>query len=252
MIRTITRNERRIRYVANKRFMNRNNIMQCSRVRYQWWYVRIIPGRALHKKGLQRQIGVGTLVSSQDEERSRSRGSTAYQLRVNRWSSAGFVPPSVYIGFRLFVLPQRRPGQCVRFAGGQEGGLFASRIDPTASHPTQPRTPSPPRRAPPRPDRPVVCPGFGFDRSDYTFILLKTYRIQNLDIPRAGRDAAAHGGTAGRGGDMQDDTPTGPYAHKTTDTLTRHTIEQKLSWACLWKHEQRKPYVNRLRNKTSG
>ena len=31
---------------------------------------------------------------------------------------------SVYIGFRLFVLPKRRPGQCLRFAGEQEGGLF--------------------------------------------------------------------------------------------------------------------------------
>ena len=27
-----------------------------------------------------------------------------------------------------------------------------------------PAPPSPPRHAPPRPDRPVVCPGFGFDR----------------------------------------------------------------------------------------
>ena len=28
-----------------------------------------------------------------------------------------------------------------------------------------PRPAPPPRRAPPRPDRPVVCPGFGFDKS---------------------------------------------------------------------------------------
>ena len=27
---------------------------------------------------------------------------------INRWSTADFVPPSVYIGFRLFVLLERR------------------------------------------------------------------------------------------------------------------------------------------------
>ena len=62
------------------------------------------------------------------------------------------------------MLPKRHPGHCVRFAGGQEGGLSPGRIDPTASRPTQPRPPSPPRRAPPRPVWPVVHPGFGFDR----------------------------------------------------------------------------------------
>ena len=65
----------------------------------------------------------------------------------------------------LFVLPKKRPGQCLRFAGGQEGGLSPGRIDPPASRPTQPRFPSPLRRAPSRPVRPVVCPGLGFDRS---------------------------------------------------------------------------------------
>ena len=78
------------------------------------------------------------------------------------------------------MLPKRRPGQCLRFAGGQEGGLFPGRIDPTASRPTQPRPPSPPRRAPPRPDRPVVCPGFGFDRlmeyrGIHTFLSMLVY-----------------------------------------------------------------------------
>ena len=62
------------------------------------------------------------------------------------------------------MLSKSRPGQCLRFAGGQEGGLSSGRIDSTASRPTQPRSPSPPHRALSRPDRPVVCPGFGFDR----------------------------------------------------------------------------------------
>ena len=39
----------------------------------------------------------------------------------------------------MFVLPKMRPGQCPRFAGGQEGGLRPGWIDPMASRPTQPR-----------------------------------------------------------------------------------------------------------------
>ena len=30
---------------------------------------------------------------------------------MGRWSTAGFVRPSVYIGFPLFVLPGTRPGE---------------------------------------------------------------------------------------------------------------------------------------------
>ena len=113
------------------------------------------PGHALLPRTARGMSGFWT--------RQVNRRSTAGQPRVNRGSSADCVPPSVQIRFRLFVLPKKRPGQCLRFAGGQEGGLSPGRIDPTASRPTQPRPPSPPRRAPPRPDRPVVCPGFGFD-----------------------------------------------------------------------------------------
>ena len=47
---------------------------------------------------------------------------------------------------------------------GQERGLFSCRIDPTASRPIQPRAAPLPRRAPPRPDPPVVCPAFGLGR----------------------------------------------------------------------------------------
>ena len=58
-----------------------------------------LPGHALHEKGLQRQIGVGTLVSSQERRALVvpliNRLSTAGQPRVNRWSTADFVPPSV-------------------------------------------------------------------------------------------------------------------------------------------------------------
>ena len=63
------------------------------------------PAHALHEKGLQRQIGVGTLVSSQERRTLFRPGD---KPRMNRWSTADFVPPSVYIGFRLFVLLGRR------------------------------------------------------------------------------------------------------------------------------------------------
>ena len=40
-----------------------------------------IPEHALHEKGLQRQIGVGTLVSSQERR-------ALFVLLINRWSNA--------------------------------------------------------------------------------------------------------------------------------------------------------------------
>ena len=80
---------------------------------------------------------------------------------INRWfySSVGFK-----YKIKLFVLPKRRSRECSRFAGGQERGLSSCRIDLTASRPIQPRAAPLLRRAPPRPDRFVVCPGFRFDR----------------------------------------------------------------------------------------
>ena len=60
------------------------------------------------------------------------------------------------MGFRLSVLPKSRPGQCLRFAGGQEGGLSPGRVVPTAFRPTKPRPFSPPPcAAPTRPARSV-------------------------------------------------------------------------------------------------
>ena len=40
------------------------------------------------------------------------------------------------------------------------------------------------------------------------------------------REGAAHGGTAGQGGDGQGGTPTGRSAQETTDPLTAQTIEE--------------------------
>ena len=130
----------------------------CSR-KMRLLYV-FFPGHALYDKDLQRQISVGTLVSSQERRalavQLMNRLSFAGQSLVNCGSAADFVPLSVYMGLRLFVLPKRRPGQYFRFAGGQEGGLSPCRIVPTAFRPSsiQPRPPSPPRRARPRHDWP--------------------------------------------------------------------------------------------------
>ena len=74
---------------------------------------------------------------------------------------------SVYIGFRLSVLPPRRSGQLPSmpwrpWKAKRTVVPWANRPDgvpscPASLHPGA-------HRAPPRPDPPVVCPGFGFDR----------------------------------------------------------------------------------------
>ena len=60
---------------------------------------------------------------------------------------------------------ESRPKQCLRFAREQERGVAScpDRPDGVSSYPAPP--PLPHRRAPPRPDRPVVCPGLRFDKS---------------------------------------------------------------------------------------
>ena len=84
--------------------------------------------------------------------------------RINRASTTRCVPPSVYIGFRLFVLPKEVQDSYLRCSGGQEGRLYSGRIYPSASHPAPARPAPPPCSAPPRPDPPVECPCFGFDK----------------------------------------------------------------------------------------
>ena len=73
---------------------------------------------------------------------------------MNRLSTAGFVPPSVYIGFRLFVLLQRRSGD-LSMSWGRT--VLSASLPGSAS----------PRHRAPRPDALVVCPVFGFDKCVY-------------------------------------------------------------------------------------
>ena len=117
---------------------------------------KINPGHALHEKGSKRQMGVGTLVSSQD------RKAPGVPL-INRGSTARCVPRSVYIGFPLFVLPKGRPGHLSSTPWGARGSVvsWANR------HVGVPSCPSPLRPGAPRcaaPPRPAVCPGFGLVR----------------------------------------------------------------------------------------
>ena len=67
----------------------------------------------------------------------------------------------------VFVLPKRRPGQCFLFRWRARERVVSGPDRPNVvpSYPAPPRPSPPPRRAPPRPDRPVVYPGFGFDKS---------------------------------------------------------------------------------------
>ena len=68
-----------------------------------------VPGYALHGKNLQKQTGVGPMVSSQERR-------ALFVPRFNRLQTACqpviLFPHSVYIGFRLFVLLERRQAMC--------------------------------------------------------------------------------------------------------------------------------------------
>ena len=117
----------------------------------------IFPDMPCMSRVYKDKANVGALVSSQE------RGALAVP-RINPGSTAGFVPLSVYIGFRLFVLLKRYSEQLSSVPRGLEVQLFLGRTDPSASRLARPRPAPLPRRAPPRPDPPVVCPGFGLDR----------------------------------------------------------------------------------------
>ena len=103
----------------------------------------------MHEKGLQGQIGDGTL--------DRSQGRRAAVVpRTNRLSTGR--QPDVLFPLRFKsdflcscfrVLPKSRSGQLSTTPRGQEGRLSSGRTDPLASRPT--RTAPPLRRASPRP-----------------------------------------------------------------------------------------------------
>ena len=106
-----------------------------------------IPGHALHEKGLQRQEGAGPLVGSQERR-------AAVVPLINRGSNAGFVPPPVYMAFRLFVLLKKRSGQVCSMPWRVRGSVvsWANRFVgvpfcPVPPHPAVPPCAAPTRRA---------------------------------------------------------------------------------------------------------
>ena len=114
-----------------------------------------IPGHALHENGLQRLKSVGRLVSSQEER-------ALLVPLINRSSTDYFVP-----AFGLHrISPVRASGDTFRrrefdaLEGTRDPCLLGEQF---CWHPVLPDPAPPPRRAP-RPDPPVVCPGFGLDR----------------------------------------------------------------------------------------
>ena len=99
-----------------------------------------VPGHALREKGLQRQIGDGPLVSSQEQ---RAPFFPRLNRFINRSSMADFVIPSVYIGFRYSSF-WGNDETCLRCFGKYWGRLFPGRTVLLAYSPARPRPATPP------------------------------------------------------------------------------------------------------------
>ena len=167
----------------------------------------LIPGHALHEKGLQRQKGVGPLVSSQEQR-------ALLVPRFNRGSTAGFVPPSVYIGFRLFVLLGRR-GDVSSMLWRVRGRLvsWANSSVGIQSCPTPPRHPAV-RSVPTRQWYVRVLDSTGFEFSNNQLIILfvdSKSRTYHGRVWAGRRTAGRRGGAWAR----QDGTPTDLFAQET-------------------------------------
>ena len=124
--------------------------------------IQPVPGHALHEKGLQKQRGVGSLVSSQERR-------AGFVPRINR-TSTGRQPDVLFlIGLHGFLLA-RASEETFRTAvfDALEGTRDVCLLDePIRRRPVLPGPALSRRPAmPPHPDPPVVCPGFGFDRSN--------------------------------------------------------------------------------------
>ena len=90
----------------------------------------------MHEKGSQGQNSDGTLFNSQERR-------AAVVPVINGGSTVRCVPPSVYIGFPLFVLPGGRSKQLFRCSGGKRDGCVLG--GPTRRRPVLPGR-APPRR----------------------------------------------------------------------------------------------------------
>ena len=84
---------------------------------------------------------------------------------------------SVYIRFRLFVLPAKcyRRLSSVLWKAKWSDVSWAHQATAVPPRTTPPSHAPPPGRAPPRPAPPVLCPGFGFDIYLYIYIYMLFY-----------------------------------------------------------------------------
>ena len=197
---------------------------------------------------------------------------------MNRLSTAGCVPPAVYIGCPLFVLAKSRSGQLSTTPRGAKEtvGFRATRPVGTLFCPAPPRPgrAPPPRRAQRRPGPPVVCSGFGFDnlncislvrspektlrpavrrpvptRPWYVRVVVSTNRKHEQIKLVESKTRTYHGlvgsgrRTAGRrSGARQDGTPTERFALETTVPRSPRSIEKNVLNE---KNEQAKSHLNR-------
>ena len=121
-------------------------------------------------------------------------------------------------------------------------GWRARWIDPTTSSATKPRPALSPRRALPRPDRPVVCPSFGFD-------WLNTCEVHNSDSSLAdpGRNSPKRSAGA-----EPNRTSLARFGQATSVSLaadgTEYNGPERLSGSI----KKSKSYLRRRRNKTTG
>ena len=126
-------------------------------VLYKVALVFFIIGHALHEKGLQWQIGVGTLVSSQERRALAAplikNLLTAGQMRINRWFRSG-------IGLHRISLVRASEDTFNTIRWRARSRVLSKPNRPDDDCPTQPRLPSPPGLASPRSDGLAVCPDF--------------------------------------------------------------------------------------------
>ena len=120
----------------------------------------VVPGHALHAKVLQKHKGVGPLFSCHAQR-------ACFVPQLNRLSTTG----QQFISFLHLFCANKV--SFVRASGKTLKRLFFDPLESTRDlfflgekfcwHPILPNPARPPRRAP-RPDLPVVCPGFNFGR----------------------------------------------------------------------------------------
>ena len=119
-------------------------------------------------KSLQRQIGVVTLVSSQEQR-------ALLVPVISRSSTGRFVPATVYIRIPLFVLPKRCSGDLSSMPWRARGTVVSCANKRVGVPCCRARPAQPPRRAPPDPTR-----SWSVKVLDSTGIELKEYRNLNI------------------------------------------------------------------------